>query len=789
MDYGSKSSFRITGDSKKHSNENSQKVEKSIKLNKIYSQIKNKSYNSLLTSFKNLIEDPDKVKNEMTLNSILIRETPLIFLNKEQKDLIVEKAKFVKITHDGTIIYKCIEDIAKAKKASTFDLSKDGLHNDEKLILSHHLSHSGSNVDETRIEEEDNLADQFNCYIILEGEVHIFDKFNNFQEDLEAGSFFGFQGPIFKKRTNSAIANIGTVLCVISQTLFMEVLQPFSKFANYITKSVIYKDKFFESLDIFKSKVLSSINKEPIDIFKLLPLFYNMNSCLHPKGFSNEIDFSAWQYAVERLPPKIFDIFVFNLVNTSTKFIAMESDVFNKFISQKVCLTRNRSIYEYINGKYVVVLRDMETDVLDFMSNMCIHVSESRKFRNLIQNPSTYKALSLCKNDDEAIEIINGIYDNLMTKEDKKIIKKIFDGNNLAEKFIKMTLHYQDYSITIKKKDINRKDPAELWVQNIWKNCRTLLEVNASVDELEDLVIDISQGSKTTLLSCISPHMYKNKEKILNWAKENNVQFKTKSFVNENDMLIAASYYYYKEFKSEKEEKLKMDAEHGIVYLDDTFFTGVAVMLINVNKLSNEFKDPNIVIKPASKNHIILHLGYTFGAQSSLIISPLLMLFGAKARSLSIIGKAGGLTGNRTDILVADKMFHDKTHDLIPVQTGIIDIEKLSKLANCPIHKGPMLCVAGTILQNTDLLRFYKNVNGCVGLEMEGYYYIQEVDRAIKGGILDSKFITRCFYYASDLPLDPNQNLSMEGSNISWEEGVGSMLAIQRYVLGFMFDN
>lgn len=48
--------------------------------------------------------------------------------------------------------------------------------------------------------------------------------------------------------------------------------------------------------------------------------------------------------------------------------------------------------------------------------------------------------------------------------------------------------------------------------------------------------------------------MYKNKEKILNWAKENNVQFKTKSFVNENDMLIAASYYYYKEFKSEKEE-------------------------------------------------------------------------------------------------------------------------------------------------------------------------------------------------------------------------------------------
>ena len=134
-------------------------------------------------------------------------------------------------------------------------------------------------------------------------------------------------------------------------------------------------------------------------------------------------------------------------------------------------------------------------------------------------------------------------------------------------------------------------------------------------------------------------------------------------------------------------------------------------------------------------------------------------------------------------------MFHDKTHNLIPIQTGNIDIEKLSKLANCPIHKGPMLCVAGTILQNNDLLKFYKYVNGCVGLEMEGYYYIQEVDRAMKGGILNSDFITRCYYYASDLPLDPTQNLSMEGSNISWDEGVGSMLAIQRYVLNFMFNN
>ena len=47
--------------------------------------------------------------------------------------------------------------------------------------------------------------------------------------------------------------------------------------------------------------------------------------------------------------------------------------------------------------------------------------------------------------------------------------------------------------------------------------------------------------------------------------------------------------------------------------------------------------------------------------------------------------------------------------------------------------------------------------------------------------------MTRCFYYASDLPLDPTQNLSMETSSVSWDEGVGSMLAIQRYVYNQLF--
>jgi len=74
-------------------------------------------------------------------------------------------------------------------------------------------------------------------------------------------------------------------------------------------------------------------------------------------------------------------------------------------------------------------------------------------------------------------------------------------------------------------------------------------------------------------------------------------------------------------------------------------------LIVNVNKLDIVNKDSVFKIKPASDNHIILHFGYRF-AQSIMINKPLLMLFGLKACLMNILGKAGDLVGNRTDILI-----------------------------------------------------------------------------------------------------------------------------------------
>ena len=331
-------------------------------------------------------------------------------------------------------------------------------------------------------------------------------------------------------------------------------------------------------------------------------------------------------------------------------------------LPRKKTIARNRDVYECLGGKNIVVVRDMETDVLDFMSNLCIHIIESSKLRKRIYSPLTIDEISKSgKNFEKIFDVFvkkTGLY---IYDEDKTTLKNLF-GDNFGEKLINICINHQDINVIINKVKLTDKDPIEFWTQNLYSTVKKTLGVTSWLSEIDDLVVDIIQGSKRTLLNCISPHLYMHKDEILSWAKKYNIELKTKTFLNENDKLIAYSYYYYKAFPDKDKERQEMYLKSGIEIVENTFGTGVNILVINVNKLDKVNKDPNIKIKPASKNHIILHLGYTFGKQSHDIIKPVLMLFGDKARSLNILGKCGGLTGQRSDIIVADSIFTDKTH-------------------------------------------------------------------------------------------------------------------------------
>lgn len=72
----------------------------------------------------------------------------------------------------------------------------------------------------------------------------------------------------------------------------------------------------------------------------------------------------------------------------------------------------------------------------------------------------------------------------------------------------------------------------------------------------------------------------------------------------------------------------------------------------------------------------------------------------------------------------------NNTDDLKPVGNEGLTAEELRRVTGRSVHEGVMLTIPGTMLQNEVLLRFYQRTWNCVGLEMEGAYYADQVTQS-----------------------------------------------------------
>lgn len=75
----------------------------------------------------------------------------------------------------------------------------------------------------------------------------------------------------------------------------------------------------------------------------------------------------------------------------------------------------------------------------------------------------------------------------------------------------------------------------------------------------------------------------------------------------------------------------------------------------------------------------------------------------------------------------------------------------MSCVFDCKVFFGSVFTVAGMLLQNNVLFRFYCYIWGCVGFEMEGMYYLCELLKVIYFGIIFLD-VDMCFvYYVLDV--------------------------------------
>ncbi len=243
--------------------------------------------------------------------------------------------------------------------------------------------------------------------------------------------------------------------------------------------------------------------------------------------------------------------------------------------------------------------------------------------------------------------------------------------------------------------------------------------------------------------------------------------------------------------------------ENGFFELPDRSGTHIGCQLIDTARLARIPMHPDLkmAVDRARENRegdaaddgaaesnapVILVMDYAFGAQAfeamdcllnpypaspatSPATCPTPLAHPANARedaagevpvnvaSVSIMGKAGILTGGKGEIMLATAHVIEGSSDNYMFEN---DLDAKDFDSDMPVHTGPMITVLGTSLQNRDMLLRFMHSWRTVGLEMEGGHYQRAISAAIIKGHIPKDVRLRYAYYASDNPLESGQSLA-----------------------------
>jgi hypothetical protein len=230
-----------------------------------------------------------------------------------------------------------------------------------------------------------------------------------------------------------------------------------------------------------------------------------------------------------------------------------------------------------------------------------------------------------------------------------------------------------------------------------------------------------------------------------------------------------------------------------MIYIPDSSGTNIDVQIFDTAKI--DFSKTDIEIGKnfeKSEKPVIFVMDYAFGEQAYETIDELLKpikVNGEKihlnVESISIMGKAGILEGDKGDIMIPSAHIFEGTADNYPFENELS--KKDLDGQGVDVYEGSMITVLGTSLQNKEILKFFFNSTwNVIGLEMEGAHYQKAIQAASKvRGSINSNVKVRYAYYASDNPLETGSTLASGGLGTS---GVKPTYLITRKILQQIFN-
>ncbi len=257
-------------------------------------------------------------------------------------------------------------------------------------------------------------------------------------------------------------------------------------------------------------------------------------------------------------------------------------------------------------------------------------------------------------------------------------------------------------------------------------------------------------------------------------------------------------YAVYEALSDSKNQKIRdLIVAHaqkkGMTFLADQSGTNIDVQIFDTSKIDFDKTEYFKSVLKKEDCPVIIVMDYAFGEQAYESIDELLKPYkinGEKiflnVESVSVMGKAGILEGDKGDIMIPNAHINEGTADNYPFENQLT--KSLFEDQGIPIYEGSMVTVLGTSLQNKDLLKFFHDSTWkVIGLEMEGAHYQKAIQSASKIRQSIPKNVTvRYAYYASDNPLETGSTLASGGLGTT---GVKPTYLITKKILEQIFKS
>ncbi|QAA82205.1 hypothetical protein EI546_10940 [Aequorivita sp. H23M31] len=216
---------------------------------------------------------------------------------------------------------------------------------------------------------------------------------------------------------------------------------------------------------------------------------------------------------------------------------------------------------------------------------------------------------------------------------------------------------------------------------------------------------------------------------------------------------------------------MKTATSQGMIFLEDTSGTNIDIQIFDTAKIKNNTYTETLKNVEEIQRPVIIVMDYAFGEQAYETMDELLKPFTdsknkqifLNVSSVSIMGKAGILEGEKGDIMIPSAHVFEGTADNYPFENEL-DKSHFSE-DDVKVFAGTMISVLGTSLQNRDVLKFFHNSTwNVIGLEMEGAHYQKAIQAASKiRRSISADVKVRYAYYASDNPLETGSTLASGG--------------------------